>query len=315
MMLQVLPKDHEDLASVYDLIGDLNMRMNNWNEAYRNFSFAYDIKKIQLHFNHPDLGVTLNNIGNYYQAIGEYAVALHCYSKVLQCNIDQHNTAITKLNIGKIYTINGKVDNALDLAIEARDILQQIETCSQIEFVHCQGILGDIYFVQKDYIAAEHFYITAFELSKKFLFIGDPVRTSCVKALVDLYEQNGNNQQAISFCLEQLTLYETHLGENHLSVVHLLMKVGEIQINDDQHKFQVLKRALNILEKNDHIDYATMATCLMMLVKCCVQQNQYEQVSTFYMRALEVQEKIYPTNHPIIIGTQILIAVQEHRTN
>ncbi|CAF1638069.1 unnamed protein product, partial [Didymodactylos carnosus] len=45
MMLQVLPRQHEDLASVYDHIGELNMRTTNWNEAIKNFNSAYQIKK------------------------------------------------------------------------------------------------------------------------------------------------------------------------------------------------------------------------------------------------------------------------------
>ncbi|CAF1482641.1 unnamed protein product, partial [Didymodactylos carnosus] len=76
MMLQVLPKQHEDLASVYDHIDDLNMRTANWNEAFKNFKLAYEIKKKKLsRSNHPDLRVTLNNIGNYYKAIGNLSEA------------------------------------------------------------------------------------------------------------------------------------------------------------------------------------------------------------------------------------------------
>jgi len=50
MILQVLPKNHEDLVSVHDHIGDLNMRINNWNEAYTSFCLAYDIKKDSVAF-------------------------------------------------------------------------------------------------------------------------------------------------------------------------------------------------------------------------------------------------------------------------
>jgi uncharacterized protein HemY len=48
MMLNVLPKSHPDRASVYEYIGDLNMRTTNWNEALRNFNLAYEIKKKKL---------------------------------------------------------------------------------------------------------------------------------------------------------------------------------------------------------------------------------------------------------------------------
>mgnify|MGYP001951260098 CR=1 FL=1 len=126
----------------------LLLSSNNWNEAYRNFNLAYDQKRIRLDSNHLGFGVTLNSIGNYYQAIEEYTEALHCYLKALECNNDQHNMAITKLNIGKIYTINNQYDDAINLVVEARDILQQSGSYSRIQLVHCHGILGDIYFAQ-----------------------------------------------------------------------------------------------------------------------------------------------------------------------
>jgi len=66
LMLKVLPKHHSDLASVYDSIGNLNLRTTNWNEALKNFNNAYIIKKKSGYDNHhPDLGVTLYNLANY----------------------------------------------------------------------------------------------------------------------------------------------------------------------------------------------------------------------------------------------------------
>ncbi|CAF3352766.1 unnamed protein product [Rotaria socialis] len=48
MMLQVLPKSHEDRASVYDRIGDPNMRTTNCGAAFVNFNLAYATKKKKL---------------------------------------------------------------------------------------------------------------------------------------------------------------------------------------------------------------------------------------------------------------------------
>lgn len=315
MILQILPKDHEHVASVYDHIGYLNMRAQNWNEAYRNFRLAYDIKKCRLRSDHPSFGMTLNSIGNYYQAIGDYTEAQNYYSKALLCKNDQHSAAITTLNIGQVLAINGEFENALRLVIEARDSLQQTMPYSQPELISCQGILGDIYFVQRNYIAAEQFYLTAFELSKKFLFIGDRGRTTCIKAMVDLHKQQGKIEQAMEFCREQLTLHEVSLGENHWSIAHLLIKMGELQTDSSPEKFHILKRALHIMERSVHLNYATTATCLIMVAECYVRANQYDKASMCYMRALEIQEKIYPANHRIIMQTKTLLDGLENKIN
>ncbi|CAF0975180.1 unnamed protein product [Rotaria sp. Silwood1] len=189
MMLRVLPSHHEDLALVYDHLGDLNMHVSNWNEAFLYLNAAYEIKKAKFRPNHPNLAMTLNSIGNYYKAIGEMKEASQFYLKALNCKNDPRNIAITTLNISKIQTINQEFENALDLCIEARDILEQIHPRPHIELVQCQGVIGDIYFAQKNFTVAEHFYTAAFELSKRCLLIDDPIRTNCVRALADVYQQ------------------------------------------------------------------------------------------------------------------------------
>jgi tetratricopeptide (TPR) repeat protein len=69
IILQLLPKSHEDSALIYDHIGDLNMRTSNWNEALKNFNLAYEIKKKILSVNHPLLAFMYisdtNNIISY----------------------------------------------------------------------------------------------------------------------------------------------------------------------------------------------------------------------------------------------------------
>jgi predicted Zn-dependent protease len=68
-MLQALLKSHKDLASVYNHHGDLNMQSTNWQEAFKYFHLAYQIKEKKRPLNHPDIGTTFNNIANYYKAI------------------------------------------------------------------------------------------------------------------------------------------------------------------------------------------------------------------------------------------------------
>ncbi len=96
LMLQVLPKNHADFALAYDHMGDLYMRMTNWNEALRNFNRAYQIKKqIFRSTHHSYLAMSFNNIGTYYSAIEDFDKALYYYRKALKCQNDSSNQAIT----------------------------------------------------------------------------------------------------------------------------------------------------------------------------------------------------------------------------
>jgi tetratricopeptide (TPR) repeat protein len=304
MMSHALPKYHKDLPLIYDHLGDLNMRITNWNEALKHFIIAYKIKKKRLAGDHPDLGVSLNNLGNYYKAIGNYADALKCYEKALTCQNNQYNQAITKLNMSSIALLEKEYQRAFDLSTEAREMFDQNSSSSSIPIIQCQGIIGNIYFAQKDYDIAQDFYLTAFEMSRKYLTIDDPYRITSIKALADVYQK----QEAIEFCLDQLSFYEQYLTENHINVAHLLIIIAKLYEDDEREKISYLERALKIMEENIHLQYATTAECLMMIGNYFERQNEnIRKAKKYYIRALELQKRIYPEDYPLLSKTQDLI--------
>jgi tetratricopeptide (TPR) repeat protein len=175
-------------------------------------------------------------------------------------------------------------------------------------------IIGDIYLTQKNYNIAEDYYFAAFEMSKKVLLTGNRLRINCIKALADLHNKRGMKQQAVDFCLDQLSFYDQYLPESHINIAHLSMKIGELYEDNDDRKLHSLQRALHILEKNIHLEYATSANCLMMIAEYYQKRNAYEKALQYYIRALEIRKKIYPTNHSIVFETQSLIDAIESQT-
>jgi len=94
--------------------------------------------------------------------------------------------------------------------------------------VQCHGIIGNIYLAQEDFNSAKEFYLAAFEMSKKCLFIDDRHQIVCIKALANLYCKQNLKQQAIDFCLDQLNFYEEYLMENRINIARLLMIIVEL---------------------------------------------------------------------------------------
>ncbi|CAF3950934.1 unnamed protein product, partial [Adineta steineri] len=178
MLLQELPRSHQDIPLAYDYIGDLNMRSSNWNEALHNFNLAYEIKKKFLSSNHSLIAITLNNIANYYKAIGDCSQALQYYTKALHCNNDQPTMARIQVNIAAIHANNKKYGEAIDLCIKAREILQQIYPQPYENTIYIQGILGHCHAQNKEYQIAEDYYVAAFKMSKKILSIGHRLRVN-----------------------------------------------------------------------------------------------------------------------------------------
>ncbi|CAF1272174.1 unnamed protein product [Adineta steineri] len=308
MMLKILPKSHSDLPLVYDYIGDLNMHTTNWNEAFKNFHLSYEIKKTKTHPNHHQtIGITLNSLGNYYKAICDRCQALKYYSKVLNCKINPYNIAITLLNISTIHIIEKNYNKALDLCLQARNIIQENFSNTYSAVIRCHRIMGDIYFAQEDYDQAKDFYFAAFDLSKRALFTTDRQRIVCIKALTTFYYQQNMKQQAIEFCLKQLNFYEQHLTKNHINIVHLLLIIAELYEDNDKERIDYLEKALKILEENIHLHYDTTANCLKLIGQYYQKQQLNDKAMTFYKRTLEIQKKIYPKKHFTLKEIQYLI--------
>ena len=183
MMLQVLPRSHKDLALIDDNLGEISMARTHWNEALTTFQLAHQIKQTQLPFNHSYIAITLNHIGRYYQAIEDHSQALEYYTKASQYSNNEHSTAIGQLNLDMIHALNMNHSEALDLCLEARDTLHQLHPTPYPEIISCLCTMGHIYRTQKDWITAEQYDSAALELSRTTLFIGDPLRNNCVKAL------------------------------------------------------------------------------------------------------------------------------------
>jgi len=118
-------------------------------------------------------------------------------------------------------------------------------------------------------------------------------------------------QLTVEFCVDQLCFYEKYLLGNHVSIAHLTMKIGELYEDSDDRKILSLQRALRILEKSVHIEYATTANCLMMIAEYYQKRNAHERVLKYYIRALEIRKKNYPKDHSIILKTQSLIDTGE----
>jgi tetratricopeptide (TPR) repeat protein len=308
MMLNVLPKSHADLALVYDCIGDLKMHTTNWNEAFKNFNLAYEIKKKKLHSNPQNIGATLHSLGNYYKAIRDNNQALEYYSKVLTHKNNPYNRAITLLNMSAIYVIEKDYNQAFELCIEARDIIQESSSNAFIAVIQCHSIMGSIYLAQRDYEKAKEFYLTAVEMSERTLFIDDRSRIVCVKAVANLYHQQNMKQEAIDFCIKRLNFYEQHLTENRINIAYLFMIIAELYEEHEKERMDFLERASSILQETTHLHYDTTANCFKLLGQYHQKQNlNNNEALKFYRKTLEIQKKIYPNDHPILDETQCLI--------
>ncbi|UJR12426.1 hypothetical protein I4U23_016602 [Adineta vaga] len=159
--------------------------------------------------------------------------------------------------------VNKKYSKALQTCLDAREIFEQFQPTSYGDILVCQGVLGDIYFNDEQYDIAESFYLVAFEIGKTYLSIGDPRLIHCIYSLADLYHKQEKQSFALKFCEEQLSIYEKYLSNTkHICIGQILLKMGDLS-ND----IYYYRKAMEIFNHNYRFDYLSTAKCLMKLAE------------------------------------------------
>ncbi|CAF1128419.1 unnamed protein product [Adineta ricciae] len=303
---------YADLAFINNSLGELCIRTTNYKEAYEYFKEDYTIRS-RNKFS-TDLFISNISFGNYYKAIGNSLQAEEEYMKALSImkkNTERNKINIRRLNIyiASIYAIRREFYKSLTLCFETVNLLTKTSSTypSYFEMIICQGLIGDIYFMQQIYKKAEHYYLNAFNLCNQYLYIGHRQLIHCICSLTELYYKqfNDNGHYAFNFCKNQLELHQTHLSKNHLSIAYLLIKLG--QISQDISCYQ---RAIDILTHIDYLEYLTIAQCYQYIAdyyaKNGVDQN-IDRAEESYSKAKEIYKKIYPEDHDLIHRMQDLI--------
>jgi tetratricopeptide (TPR) repeat protein len=310
----------EDLALVNNLLGELNMRTTNYKEAYQYFQNALTIRSNNQ--TSANLCTSYIYFGNYYKAIDDPLQAHEYYKKaliIMNENSEKNKINIDKLNINiaSIYATYGDYYRSLKLSLETQNSLKKIQSIYPLysEMIICQGLIGDIYFIKENYIEAEKYYLNVFNMCKQYLCIGDKQFIHCIYSLTELYRKkfNDNNQNALKFCEKQLELHRQHLSQNHLSVAHLLMKLGDIKQD-----ISYYQKALEILNYIDHREYLTIAKCHKFIGDYYLKNQQIDQnikeVRDNYYKTREIYKKIYSENHHRIDEIKHLIHSNEQRS-
>jgi tetratricopeptide (TPR) repeat protein len=106
-------------ARCYQLLGDINMDIEEWKLALENYSNAYNI--LSIHYpKHSESGNILRGLGNASLKLGEYEEALRYYNTALQLS-SRRSRPDVQIDISEVYYQQGLYDKALH-AVESVEL-------------------------------------------------------------------------------------------------------------------------------------------------------------------------------------------------
>jgi tetratricopeptide (TPR) repeat protein len=310
ILLQSLPSDHPDIASIYNNIGNIHNQRDEWDLALKNFELGYKIRQKRLAPDHSHIAASLNNIGMIHKAKGNSDLALDQFKQALPITekLSSNNnlkTAMVTENIGKVYSDKNDYDAALVYLLRALKIFKQIQPEQQRDIARCLGTIGYVYEKKNDFHAALNYYHQQLKIEDQCLPFDHPNLTSHLNWIVDTYKKIGGTEKALKLCQEKLNVQKTRLGTNHPCIAKILMIMANLlKQNKSKEALKYYEEALSILENATPIDLQTTSDCLTYMSCLYNECGMNADALRCELKALDLFSRILPSDH-IDIATSL----------
>ena len=163
-----------------------------------------------------------------------------------------------------------------------------------------EGKLGGIYFHLSDFDKAKQFLdISLVHLRSQDNKENQPRIAWVLARLGNVYEKQGNYEQAKNLFEQSLRIYREHFGDNHVDVPYILTYLGGVyrSLGDYAKATELLEQSLAIYQKHFPDHHAGRARIFVYLGSIYRKQGDYEKSKHFLEKSLAIYQKHFPENH------------------
>jgi tetratricopeptide (TPR) repeat protein len=249
-LLESEDKSNPELnAWIWTDLGWINSLEDRWQEALEFYERALSLRRMTLGEEHPDTALSINNIGDYYEATGSSDIAISYYEKALAIRRkvlgNEHpDTAASLSSIGSVYNNRGDLDRALDYGIQVLEIAQKLYVEEHPHTATSLSNMGTIYRKRGDMDKALDYSNQALAIRRKTLGEKHPATAILLFKIGTLYKDSENLDKALIYHQQALAIQIKELGEEHPDTTMTLNEIGGIYFLRGN-----LKRALELSRK------------------------------------------------------------------
>ena len=266
---------------------------------------ALDIRERVLGSDHPDTGITLNNLALLYQAMGLYEKAKPLYLRDLDIServlgSDHPETATILDGLGVLYQEMGQYEKAEALFRRALDIKERVLDLNHPETANTLDNLAGLYDSMEQYEQAEPLYQRALNIREQVLGLEHPDTAITLNNLALLYHNTVQYEKAELLLQRSLAIKERMLDADHPEIATTLDNLAGLYRAMGQYEKAelLLQRALNICERVLGSDHPGTGITLNNLALLYEAMEQYEKAELLYQRSLDIKERMLDPDHP-----------------
>jgi tetratricopeptide (TPR) repeat protein len=226
---------HVEVSTIWNRLGNLLYEAGEINEAVRSYNQALKIDRVLCsdENSHPNLAITLSNLGQIHKVRGELATALKFYKEVAiiqreRLGDSSLDLAETLSAIGLIHFESKAYDKALREFQEVLNIERRVHGENSLDVASTLNSMGlALYKLRFDELAMQSFERC---LAIRRLHLGSNHEDVAfvLYNMATIFFDSGDDDKALLYYQQVLRVEHERLGQDHPGTVHTLRALGQV---------------------------------------------------------------------------------------
>jgi tetratricopeptide (TPR) repeat protein len=250
-----------------------------------------------------DVGISLDNMGNYRGALEWYQRALDGKEKTLGKN--HPSTLNTVHNMASVFLKQGEYEKALEWYQRALDGKEKTLGKDHPFTLDTVNNMANVFQNQGEYEKALEWYQRALDGCEKTLGKDHPSTLNIVNNMANVFNNQGEYEKALEWYQRALDGKERTLGKDHPSTLDTVNNMASVFLKQGEYEkaLEWYQRALDGYEKTLGKNHPSTLNTVNNMASVFLKQGEYEKALEWYQRALDGKERTLGKDHPYTLDT------------
>jgi tetratricopeptide (TPR) repeat protein len=298
-LLEMLPDEttcDEQNPLRLQLVGMTTSAQGQSSKALSYFEKALGIQEETLSANHPDFGISYNNIGGVYFDMGEYSKALSYYEKALgiykeTLPANSPHLAYSYSNIGEVYSKMGVYSKALSYYEKALGIRQETLSANHPHLAHSYSNIGEVYSNMGEYSKALSYYEKALGMQEETLSANHHDLAKSYSNIGQGYSSMGEYFKALAYYEKALGMHQETLPENHPILASSYNNIGAVYFDMGEYSkaLSYYEKALGMKQETLPANHPDLAISYNNIGLLYYNMGEYSKALSYYEKAFGME--------------------------
>jgi tetratricopeptide (TPR) repeat protein len=299
--IHVGPKIHRILkarAEICNNIGHIYSKIGQLSLALKYYKISLTIDRKILPPNHPNIALSLNNIGFIYLTKRDSETAekyLQEANAIRQQSLPlEYHPDLAQMynNLGAMHYSKANFNKALFHFEKALEIQLKCLPPVNSDTASLYNSLGNTYSGKEDYQMALQMYENSLKIAQQCWPTFHPQISEVHQNIGSVCRSLGNYERALNSCEKALEIGLKCLPPTHSDLAEIYEEIGRIYSETDNHTMATTNfhKAIDIYTKNPPINQKSLGTLYEQLGREYYDQEYYQDALRYFKKALEIYQ-------------------------